>query len=82
MIERSGLCHSKALNLLFLNTVLNTACSDLYGRYCSWSCCCMVIIFSNLKCFEARIIDVIIFFLYADVASSAIAVVVAGPAVA
>ena len=35
MIERSGLCHFKALNLLFLNTVLNMACSDCYGRYCT-----------------------------------------------
>ena len=35
MIERSGLCHFKALNLLFLNSVLNTACSDFNGRYCT-----------------------------------------------
>ena len=35
MIESSGLCHFKALNLLFLNIVLNTACSDCYGRYCN-----------------------------------------------
>ena len=33
-MERSGLCHFKALNLFFLNTVLNTECSDFFGRYC------------------------------------------------
>ena len=31
MIERSGLCHFKALNLLFVNTVLSVACSDCYN---------------------------------------------------
>ena len=30
MLERSGLCHFKTLNLLFPNTVI----SDCYGGYC------------------------------------------------